>query len=159
MRGAVACYREGINAIEILEAMLRKEGIDAGFERKKSLQVAHSEKAVADLEKEYNYRKAHGFRVEWLSTEEISVRYNMASHPGILSEEGASIDAFRAAHELISRNHAGGMQVFDHTAVKEFQYEPSCERSSPKRLPSAASALSFVPASKPCGCSGRNMPT
>ena len=54
----------------------------------KSLQVAHSEKAVADLEKEYNYRKAYGFRVEWLSTEEISVRYNMASHPGILSEEG-----------------------------------------------------------------------
>lgn len=122
--GAVACYREGINAIEILEALLRKEGIDAGFERKKSLQVAHSEKAVADLEKEYRYREAHGFRVEWLSPEEISVRYNMESQPGILSEEGASIDAFRAAHELISRNHAGGMQVFDHTAVKEFQYEP-----------------------------------
>src|SRR5690554_1017562 len=89
--GAVTCYREGITSVEVLEALLKKEGIDAGFERKRSLQVAHSEKAVADLEKEYHYRKEHGFRVEWLSSAEIRERYSMESQPGILSEEGASI--------------------------------------------------------------------
>ncbi|MBK5195777.1 MAG: FAD-binding oxidoreductase, partial [Proteiniphilum sp.] len=41
----------------------------------------------------------------------------------ILSEEGASIDAFKAAHELIRRNHEKGMQVYDHTSIKKFSYE------------------------------------
>ncbi len=122
-KGALTCYREGIASIEILEELLIREGIEAGFERKKSLQVAHSEKGVADLEKEYRTRKEHGFRVEWLSPKEIRERYCMDSHPGILSDEGASIDAFRAAHELISRNHARGMQVYDHTPVREVQHE------------------------------------
>ncbi|MBK5195389.1 MAG: FAD-binding oxidoreductase, partial [Proteiniphilum sp.] len=121
--GATACYRAGIHSIDTLESIVKKERIDAGFKRKKSLQVAHSEKAVADLEKEYHYRKKNGFHVEWLTSEEIKVRYHMESHPGILSEEGASIDAFKAAHELIRRNHEKGMQVYDHTSIKKFSYE------------------------------------
>lgn len=121
--GATACYRAGIHSIDTLESIVKKERIDAGFKRKKSLQVAHSEKAVADLEKEYEYRKKQGFHVEWLTSEEIKERYHMESHPGILSEEGASIDAFKAAHELIRRNHEKGMQVYDHTSIKKFSYE------------------------------------
>lgn len=122
-QGAIACYRAGIRAIDTLDALVKRERIDAGFMRKRSLQVAHSEKAVADLEKEYAYRKKHGFDVEWLTSEEIKVGYHMESHPGILSEEGASIDAFKAAHELIKKNHDKGMQVFDHTSIKKFSYQ------------------------------------
>lgn len=122
--GAVTCYREGITSIEVLDLLLKKEKIDAGFERKKSLQVAHSEKSISDLEREYQYRKSHGFNVEWLTTKQIRERYHMETLPGILSDEGASIDAFRAAHELINRNHHSGMQVYDHTPIKEIQYEP-----------------------------------
>ena len=47
----------------------------------------------------------------------------MESQPGILSEEGASIDAFQVTHELIRKNHEKGMQVFDHTFIKKILYE------------------------------------
>lgn len=121
-QGAVECYRAGIDAIDTLESLVKKEHIDTGFARKKSLQVAHSKKAIDALEKEYQYRKKHGFQVAWLTSEEIKTRYRMESHPGILSGEGASIDAFRAAHELIKKNHERGMEVYDHTWVNKFSY-------------------------------------
>lgn len=122
-QAATECYRAGIRSIAALESLVKKEHIDSGFEHKKSLQVAHSEKAVAELEKEYHYRKKNGFHVEWLTSEEIKKRFYMESHPGILSEEGASIDAFKTAHSLIKKNHDRGMLVYDHTSVKEFIYE------------------------------------
>lgn len=46
----------------------------------------------------------------------------MISFAGILSEEGASVDAFQFAHELIDNNHRKGMPVFDHTAIKKIDY-------------------------------------
>src|SRR5690554_3346775 len=121
-QGAIECYRAGIQSISTLESLVKKEHIDTGFERKTSLQVAHSRKAIDDLKKEYLYREKHGFHVEWLTPEEIKSRYHMTSHPGILSAEGASIDAFKTAHELIKKNHDSGMRVFDHTSVEKFSY-------------------------------------
>lgn len=121
--GAIACFRAGIRSISVLESLIKKEKIHTGFERKKSLQVAHHKKAVAELETEYFFRKKAGFRVEWLSSEAIRQQYHMESQPGILSEEGASIDAFQVAHELIRKNHEKGMQVFDHTLIKKIFYE------------------------------------
>ncbi|HBX44672.1 NAD(P)/FAD-dependent oxidoreductase [Limibacterium fermenti] len=119
---AVTCYREGIRSIKHLEAIIKEESIDCGFEKKESLQLAHSQKAVEDLSKEFEFRKKQGFDVHWLSPEDLKERYKMDSFPGILSTEGASIDAFRFAHGLIARNHTKGMQVFDHTPIRKIEY-------------------------------------
>lgn len=120
--GAVLCYKAGIDSINILDDLTKKENLDAGFELKKSLQVAHSESAVKDLEEEYRLRKKHGFEVEWLTSEEIKRRYKMDSYPGILSENGASIDAFQFAHELFYKNSQRGLRIFDHTVIKKINY-------------------------------------
>lgn len=116
---AVECYRAGIKSIDILHKLVKEEKIDCGFELKKSLQVAHSKKIIPKLEKEYEMRKKYGFDVKWLTTEEIKKQYKMDSFPGILSDKGASIDAFQFAHGLISRNHRTGLKVFDHTEIKK----------------------------------------
>src|SRR5690554_1261479 len=103
--GAVACYRAGVQSIHTLEKLVTKERIDGGFERKQSLQVAHSKEGIPKLLKEYWLRKKHGFDVTWLSSEEIKERFKMSSFPGILSKEGASVDAFMMAHELFHKNN------------------------------------------------------
>ena len=90
---------------------------------KKSLQVADSKNAVKALRKEFEMRDKHGFEVTWLTSEEIEKRYRMKSHPGILSENGASIDAFQFAHSLFANNHKKGMRIYDHTAVNYIKYE------------------------------------
>lgn len=119
---AVECYRAGIDAINALNSLVNKEKIACGFELKNSLQVAHSRRAVKNLEKEFELRKKHGFKVEWLTSKEISKRFNMKSYPGILAEEGASVDAFQLAHGLIMKNNQRGMRVFDQTEIKKTSY-------------------------------------
>ncbi len=120
--GAVLCYKAGIDSINILADLIKKEKLDAGFELKESLQVAHNQSAVKDLEKEYLMRKKYGFKVQWLTSEEIKKRYKMDSHPGILSKNGASLDAFQFAHELFHRNSRRGLRIFDHTPIKKINY-------------------------------------
>lgn len=121
--GAVECYRAGIRSIDTLEDLIKSLNIDCGFERKKSLQVAHNKSAVEDLEEEFSLRKKHNFNVEWFSTRDIRKSYRMESFPGILSEEGASLDAFRFAHGLLAHNHQKGMPVFDHTHIRKIRYD------------------------------------
>ncbi len=116
---AVECYEAGIESIYTLQKLVKKEKLDCGFEMKKSLQVAHSERAVKDLRKEYDLRVKHGFDVRWMSSEELLEEYGMKSFPGILSEEGASVDAFQMAHQLIKNNSDRGMRVYDHTEIHE----------------------------------------
>ena len=121
--GAVECYRAGIESIDALHEIVKKEEIDCGFDMKESLKVAHSKKAVKALRKEFEMREQHGFDVKWLTSHDIEKRYKMKSHPGILSTKGASIDAFQFAHGLFYNNYKRGMQVFDHTTVDDIKYD------------------------------------
>ena len=121
--GAVECYKAGIDSIDTLHDLVEKEKIECGFDRKESLQVAHSKKAVKKLRKEFEMREQHGFDVKWLTAKDIEDRYRMQSHPGILSIKGASIDAFQFAHGLFFNNHKRGLRIFDHTTVNDIKYE------------------------------------
>jgi Glycine/D-amino acid oxidases (deaminating) len=121
-KGAVKCYKEGVKSLHILENLVREEGLDGGFRLKKSLQVSHSEGNIPNLKEEFLMREKHGFGVTWLSSEELREKYRMNSHAGILSDEGASIDAFLFTHELLYKNHQRGLRIFDHTPIKKIQY-------------------------------------
>lgn len=120
--GAVACYRAGVQSLHTLEKLVAKEKLKGGFELKQSLQVAHSREAIPKLLREFWFRKKHGFAVTWLSSEEIKERFKMESFPGILSKEGASIDAFQFAHELFRVNSRRGLRVYDQTSIQKITY-------------------------------------
>ena len=120
--GAVISYKAGIESLQILENLIIEENIDGGFGLKKSLQVSHSKENIDKLKEEYLFRKKHFFNVEWLSSEEIKERYRINSFDGILSAEGASIDAFKFTHELFQKNHERGLRIYDHTEIKKISY-------------------------------------
>lgn len=120
---AVECYRAGIRSINTLESLITELNIDCGFERKKSLQVAHSKNAIKELEDEFVLRKKHDFKAQWLSSRDIRKEYKMEAQPGILSSESASMDAFRFAHELLAHNYKKGMPVFDQTHIRKIRHE------------------------------------
>lgn len=122
-KGAVECYRAGIRSIDILENLIKTLNIDCGFERKKSLQVAHNKIAADELKEEFALREKHKFNVQWLTTYEIRKQYNMHSFPGILSDEAASFDAYRFAHGLLAHNHKKGMPIYDRTHIRKIKYE------------------------------------
>ena len=121
--GAVASYNACSKSIDDLEKISDEIKSTAGFERKKSLYFASKKKDVSWLKKEFVARKSAGFKVKWLEPEEIQKKYSLEkTFGGILSNQGASVDAFILAHELLSFNVKKGLQIFDKTEMKSVKY-------------------------------------
>lgn len=119
-KGAVASYKACAQAIDTLEKITKEINSNAGFTKKNSLYYAALKKQEAGLKREFESRKEAGFNVRWLEKEEIQKRYGFEkAYGGILSSQGASVDAYRLAHELLRYNSSRGLKVFDRTELKE----------------------------------------
>lgn len=119
-KGAVLSYNACSDAIDKIEKLAKLIRSDAGFKRKKSLYYASKKKDVAWLKKEFEARKNAGFEVKWLSEDQILEQFGFENtYGGILSKQGASIDAFQFAHELFQHNVKKGLKIFDKTEMVE----------------------------------------
>lgn len=120
---AVSAYRACFDSIDQLEKITAKIRSDCGFRKKDSLYFAAYKKHVAWLRKEFETRKEFGFPVEWLDAQAIERQFQVKNtYGGILSAQGASIDAFRLAHDLLAYNHKKGLHVFDKTEIKKVDH-------------------------------------
>lgn len=117
-KGAVLSYKACSDAIDTLERITKTIRSKAGFKRKKSLYYVSKKKDLEWLTKEYEARKAAGFEVKWLSSDRVLKQFGFENtYGGILSKQGASIDAFQFAHELFMHNVKKGLKVFDKTEM------------------------------------------
>ncbi|KFF26958.1 NAD(P)/FAD-dependent oxidoreductase [Chryseobacterium vrystaatense] len=122
-KGAVESYKACSEAIDTLEKLSKQIRSDAGFKRKKSLYFAAKKKDVKWLKEEYKARKDAGFNVKWLEAEQITEQFGFENtYGGILSKQGASIDAFKFAHELFEHNVKKGLKIFDKTEMTNVKY-------------------------------------
>lgn len=122
-KGAVAAYKACSKSIDILEKIGTKIKSEAGFDRKTSLFFASKKKDVSWLQKEFEARKKAGFKVKWLDAKQIETRFAMKNtFGGILSDQGASVDAYQLAHELLKFNEKKGLKIFDKTEMKSVKY-------------------------------------
>ncbi len=121
--GAVASYKACAKSIEELGNICSEINSNAGFTEKTSLYFASKKKDVEWLKKEFEARREAGFKVKWLGAADIEEMFDMQNtFGGILSEEGASVDAFCLAHEILEFNSGKGLQVFDKTEMKSVKY-------------------------------------
>lgn len=122
-KGAVASYKACSKAIDQLEDICLEIQSKAGFTRKKSLYFSAFKKDVKELNREFEVRKKAGFKVKWMEAEAIYEKYQIANtYGGILSDQGASVDAFMLVHELLQYNVKKGLQVFDKTKLINVAY-------------------------------------
>lgn len=122
-KGAVESYKACSDAIDKIEKLSKEIKSDAGFTRKESLYFASKKKDVERLKKEFDARKKAGFKVQWMEADEVSKKFGFENtYGGILSKQGASIDAFRFAHELFEINIRRGLRVFDKTEMIKVEY-------------------------------------
>ena len=116
--GAVKAYKACSKSIDDLDKITQELNSEAGFERKESLYYASKKKDVSWLKKEFEARKNAGFNIKWIEKEEILERYEFENtFGGILSSQGASVDAFHLAHELLAFNSKKGLRVYDKTEM------------------------------------------
>lgn len=122
-KGATESYRACSDAIDKIEKLSAEIKSDAGFKRKKSLYFASKKKDVKNLKKEFEARKNAGFNVKWMEADDVLKRFGFKNtYGGILSKQGASIDAFKFAHELFKVNIRKGLKVFDKTEMMKIEY-------------------------------------
>ena len=121
--GAVASYKACSDSIDQLEKVTKKIKSKAGFKRKDSLYFASKKKDVSWLKKEFEARKEAGFSVKWLKADDIQKHFDLQNtHGGILSAQGASVDAFHLAQELLDYNQKKGLEIYDKTEMKSVKY-------------------------------------
>jgi len=122
-KGACESYKACSKSIDDLEALTKEIKSRAGFKKRQSLYFASRKKDVSWLIKEYEIRKKTGFEVSWLEPGDIEERFTLQNtYGGILSKQGASIDAFKFAHELLRFNRNKGLKIFDKTEIKSVKY-------------------------------------
>ncbi|MEI3792054.1 MULTISPECIES: NAD(P)/FAD-dependent oxidoreductase [unclassified Chryseobacterium] len=122
-KGAVESYKACSDAIDSLEKLSKQIRSDAGFKRKKSLYFASKKKDVSWLKDEYAARKNSGFDIKWLEADQIVEKFGLENtYGGIVSRQGASIDAFKFAHELFKHNVRKGLEIFDKTEMIKVEY-------------------------------------
>jgi glycine/D-amino acid oxidase-like deaminating enzyme len=112
---AVSSYKSCREAIYNIKEVVHEINSACSFEEKKSLYFCAAEEDYEDLKKEFQTRKKYGFEVTWLDKDEIKSNYGIVSKGAILSEDGASIDAFRLTHDILHYHHGRGLTVYDKT--------------------------------------------
>src|SRR5690606_16860483 len=122
-KGAVESYDACSKSIDQLGEVCKQIKSKAGFKKKDSLYFAALKKDVNGLKNEFEARKNVGFDVSWLTSGEIQKAYNIErTYGGILSKQGASVDAFMLVHELLEFNRKRGLKTFDKPELKDVEY-------------------------------------
>ncbi|MES2559361.1 MAG: FAD-dependent oxidoreductase [Bacteroidota bacterium] len=111
------------NAIDNLQEISRIVGNEE-FEQKTSLYYAATKKDAALLSREYQSRKAAGFKLEFLDTSEIENHYGFSAAAALLSQKGACVNAYLLAHKIHQYNIQKGCAVFDRTMICQISYLP-----------------------------------
>lgn len=123
-KAAVDSYKACFESIDSLQSIVKEIKSKCGFVKKDSLYFAALKKDVSSLFKEFESRKKHGFPVSWLEAQSIKEKFDIHNaHGGILSKQGASIDAFQLAHDLLQYNYNKGLKVFDKTNIEKVVYK------------------------------------
>jgi len=121
--GAIKSYKACYKSIDTIKEIVDKVQSECGFKKKNSLYFANSKKEVRWLEKEYEVRKQNGLDVKWLTANDILEVYNIHhTFGGILSIQGASMDAFQFTHDVLKYNYKNGLKIYDKTELKKINY-------------------------------------
>lgn len=125
-KGAVASYKACSKSIDMLQKVCKQIKSKSGFKKKESLYFAAFKKDMGWLKKEIEARKEAGFKVKWLGADAIEKKYQLQkTYGGILSEQGANVDAFTLVHEILEFNTKRGLQVFDKTELVDVKSNKS----------------------------------
>lgn len=125
-QAAVESYQACYDSIDSLGEIVKSIKSDCGFKKKDSLYFAAYKKDLPWLKLEFEARKKHGFKVQWMDADKVLSKYGLHNnYGGIRSLQGASIDAFKLTHDLLAFNHKRGLDVYDKTDIADVQYTGS----------------------------------
>lgn len=121
---AVRAYRACRDAIDKIRQLTSRLPDSCDFALRPSLYVAPDRKAAAELEEEYALRVQHGFDVTWWRPETFRQHFPFEKPGGIRSQDGAQVDPYRLAYQLLTLGQSMGLRVHDRTTVTDYDLTP-----------------------------------
>jgi glycine/D-amino acid oxidase-like deaminating enzyme len=119
VRSYLLCKKAITDLEEICHVVDEKEN----FKKKCSLQFATFGKHVEGLKKEFDIRKQHGFKVEFLDRTEIRKQFHFNAPAAIYSHEAAQVDAYLLTHKILKWVSSRNVGVYDHTSVESIEHQ------------------------------------
>ncbi|MBK7241472.1 MAG: FAD-binding oxidoreductase [Flavobacteriales bacterium] len=121
---AIASYKACHRSIDIVEKLALDLSRDSGFKRKSSIYFCTKKGQLKALRKEFEVRKHYGFEVEWIMGNELQNEYGLKGALGaIRSAQGASVDAYTLAYDLLAASVEKGLIVRDNTEVTKVEHD------------------------------------
>ena len=114
---AVSSYQNCEKAIFDLKKIVDEIKSDCQFEFKKSIYFSSTKKDLDFLEKEFEARKEHGFKVKWWDKEKLQ-KLGVIAEGAIESESGAVMDTYKFANDLLEYCSEKGLTIFDRTELE-----------------------------------------
>jgi glycine/D-amino acid oxidase-like deaminating enzyme len=111
MDGAARVYTLGLRAIDRIEEVCRSLPSSCGFARRPSIYLASNEKSVANMRREFELRRAHGFDCDWMTAHDITSRYSFTGAAAIATRGTAEIDCHQFAHRLLEAAANAGARI------------------------------------------------
>ncbi|HVW97485.1 MAG TPA: FAD-dependent oxidoreductase [Mucilaginibacter sp.] len=88
-----------------------------------SLQYASFRTHVNDLKQEFQLRRKHGFKMDWLEGEDIKGTFGFDAPGAIFSEDGGEVDAYLLTHTLLKDFRKSGHSVYNNTEVTQIEHQ------------------------------------
>jgi glycine/D-amino acid oxidase-like deaminating enzyme len=119
---AVRAYKRCLEAIYKIERLVEEVGEDCSFAWKKSVYLASLKKDVPGLREEYQVRREHGIRVDYLEQADVEHLFSFSRPAALLSYEAGEVDAYRLTYALIRTSLPRGLRVYDRTEVTRYDH-------------------------------------
>ena len=118
---AVRAYELCGASIDILTGIMDQIGFTE-YDTRQSLFFSSHSRQKSFMKKEFEARKRAGFEVAFLLKDDLSKGYGLQGEYGILSEKGATTNAYTLTHALLQYSMKKGLRVFDRSGVKNIDY-------------------------------------
>jgi glycine/D-amino acid oxidase-like deaminating enzyme len=120
---AVRSYELCIESIFMLKKITKDLIDDACFSDTPSLQFASFKSHRKKLEIEFATRRKYGIgHLTWLEGNELYKLFGIVAPCGLLSEEGATVDAYALTHALLKKSITMGAKMYDNTPISDIHY-------------------------------------
>lgn len=119
---AIRAFKLCQKSIDDIENIIHNVKQLCDFERKDSLYLCSSKKDVAKMRKEYETRKEHGFKVNFLEKSDIESLFSFTSPCGIYSYDCGQIDPLLFSHSLLKNAQKKNSKIYENTSAYSFDY-------------------------------------
>lgn len=119
---AARSYQLCLDAILKLQDLCNELNISNEFQLKKSFYYASSKRDVKSLQKEYELRRKHGIKLEYLEKKEIEKLFPFSAPAGLLSKVSGQVDAYKMTHALLGKLPEMGGSIYNQTEIKDIRY-------------------------------------